>query len=180
MSLATAGAVVGIAGTAYGAYQQSQMAGAAGRDPFGKGNRKLYQGQLRDLMRNPSSIFSDAAFRSALDVGLTGVEKKMAAQGFLGSGNEAAGLMGYGESFALDWFKNQRDALAQMAGSGMQPSYGAAVAGAGNAADLWGNAAYQTGILGQRLMFNTDSTPGYLGAASPSYVGMTNPDAWWN
>lgn len=180
MSLATTGAIVGIAGTAYGAHQQSQMAGKAGKDPFGKHNRKMYQMQLRDLMADPSSIFRSDPFRSALDVGLTGVEKKMAAQGFLGSGNEAAALMGYGESFALNFFENQRDALAQLAGSGMQPSYGAAVAGAGNAADLWGNAAYQTGILGQRLMFNTDSTPGYLGAASPSYVGMTNPDAWWN
>lgn len=147
MSLATTAAVVGIAGTAYGAYSQSQMASAAGKDPFGHGMRRLAKDHLRQLIDHPDSIYKDESFKSALGLGLKGVERTMAAQGFLGSGNEATALMKYGMTFGLDWYKNQRDAFAQMAGSGMQPQYGAAVAGGASAMNGYDSAMSQLGLF---------------------------------
>lgn len=177
MSLATTGAIVGIAGTAYGAYQSSQMAGQAAKDPFGKGNRKFYQRQLKDLITHPESILTSAPFKSALDLGLTSVHKMMAAQGFLGSGNEAAALMKYGETFGLDWLRTQEQTLAQLAGSGMQPSYGAAVGGTQVAGQMWDDAMSQAGALGQRLL--TQNRPGPPGFTLDNYPVTPNVDLGW-
>lgn len=147
MSMGTVGAVVSIAGTAYGAYQQNQMAEAAGRDPFGSGNRQHYQRRLRTLTENPDSIFRSGPFRSALDLGLQGVERRMASMGFASSGNILAGLMEFGQSFGLDWIKNQQQLYGQLAGAQMAPSYGAAVTGGASAMEGWGNAMGQLGSL---------------------------------
>lgn len=182
MSLATTAAVVGIAGTAYGAYNQSQMAGAAGKDPFGKKNRKYYRQQLRKLEQNPDSIFKDKAFTSALDLGLTNTARMMAAQGFLGSGNEAGALMKYGTTFALDWFKNREQTLGNFAGAAMQPQYGAAVAGQQGAMSSVNDALSQLGVLIGG--YTPSGTPGGGVSGTQAYGGALGTSnfggATWN
>lgn len=150
MSMAITASVVGIAGTAYGAYQSnkmSSMANQAMKDPFGKQNRVFYRQLLRHLVEDPSSAFKDPAFMASQDQGLKAVQRTMAAQGFLGSGNEATALMDYSQSHALDWLKSQEELFAQLGGAQFTSSPGAAVAGQTSAMQGWNNSMGQLGSL---------------------------------
>jgi len=131
MTFWVAGAAVVSAGIGYaGSKRAADAMGQAAEDPFGSHNRRFYQDRLRDLNESPGAIFKDPTFTSALNLGLSGVEKRMAAQGFLGSGNESAALMQYGMGFGLDWMKNQQQFFGTMAGGMQSSSPGAAIAGA--------------------------------------------------
>lgn len=176
MSMAITASVVGIAGTAYGAYQSSQMssmAGRAGKDPFGKQNRVFYRQRLRHLVEDPNSAFRDPAFMASQDQGLKAVQRTMAAQGFLGSGNEATALMDYSQSHALDWLKSQEELFAQLGGAQLQPSYGAAVAGQAGAMQGWNNSMGQLGSL--MAQFGTSGSG--LSPISITAFPMTVPGA---
>lgn len=173
MSMATVAAVVGIAGTAYGAYQQSQIGSEAAKDPFGNQNRIFYRQRLKHLVEDPSSAFKDPAFMASQDQGLKAVQRAMAAQGFLGSGNEATALMDYSQSHALDWLKSQEELFAQLGGAQMQPSYGAAAASQASAMQGWGNTMGQLGSLMASFGTNT-------GTLSPIDITATrmNTGTW--
>jgi len=130
MTMWAAGATVVAAGIGYmGSKKQADAAQAAGKDPFGRKNRQLYQRRLNELTKDPEAIFSNPAFVAAQERGLDAVERKMAAQGFLGSGNEATALMDYSMGSALDWLTNQERFLAELAGAGNFGSPGAVAAG---------------------------------------------------
>lgn len=107
-----------------------QTGAAAAADPFAS-QRRQYQTQLLDIMKNTSSIFSDPAFQAAESQGMGAISRQFGAQGMGGSGNKTAELFKYGTSFGLDFFKNQRDALMQMAGvnAGSPGTAGAILAG---------------------------------------------------
>ena len=107
----------------------SLSAGSAARtasDPFGK-YRGYYGGQLQDMWKDPSAIFSDPAFTAANDMSIKGAMRQMAAQGYLGSGNEAAGLTQLTQSNALGFYNQQMNLLAMLSGATSSPpnAYGA-------------------------------------------------------
>jgi len=156
-----------VASAAINSYSSNKAAGkmaAAGKDPFGKGNRVKYQGMLSNLMANPNSILQDPIFQSATEYGMQGVARQMASQGFLGSPHMAAGIMNYGQSSALNYLTNQEQFLATLAGAGNfgSPNVMAAgaamgnqgtqdaMAGIGAAAKMWqnGNQNTQGGTAG--------------------------------
>lgn len=111
--------IVGAAIGAYGNMSAADKAAKAGKraDPFGK-YRRFYGDELKNMWQNPGSILENPAFRASMDFGLHGVARTMASQGFLGSGNEAAALMDYGQTHALSWLDNQQKFLAELAGAG--------------------------------------------------------------
>jgi hypothetical protein len=86
-------------------------------DPFAS-QYGTYQKQLLGLMQGgPGAIFQDPAFTSALNLGEEGVARQMGAAGFTGSGNEAAALQSYGQTFGLNFYNQQVSNLTALSGA---------------------------------------------------------------
>lgn len=104
----------------------------AGSNPFAP-YRDQYAQKLNALENNPGSVTSDPGFTSARDASLKAVERSMASQGYKGSGNMAAALYDRSNQFQLDYTQNKENQLAELAGAGISPNYGAALQGSANA-----------------------------------------------
>lgn len=126
----------------YGMYlsnQQRQLAQqAAGmQDPFGP-YRGQYATQLSQLMADPSKITTYPGY----EAGLEGVNRGMAASGYLGSGNQMAAL----QKYAGDFYNNAVAQLGGLAGATFAPTGGSMLLqGNMNAANL---ASSSLGTLG--------------------------------
>lgn len=104
----------------YGLKQSGDIAKAgreasARMDPFGP-QRAQYQQQLSALMANPSSISNTPGYKAGLDA----VERKMASQGYIGSGNMMAALQEYGGNV----YNQEANRLAMLAGANIGPGGG--------------------------------------------------------
>lgn len=103
---------------------------AAQQDPFA-GQRAQYGQKLNDLYANPSNVQALPGYQAGLDA----VTRKMASQGYLGSGNMMTALHDYGGNA----FNAEATRLAQLAGAGFSPSGGnALIAGNTSANNLLG------------------------------------------
>lgn len=105
----------------YGLYQAQQTKALAQRasqqqDPFGP-QRAQYQAQLQTLMGDPGSITKTPGY----DAGLQAVTRKMASQGYVGSGNMMAALQQYGGQF----YDQSVQRLMALSGANISPSSGA-------------------------------------------------------
>lgn len=104
-------------------------------DPFA-GQRAQYQGQLSALRADPSQVTSLPGYKAGLDA----VERKMASQGYLGSGNMMLALKDYGGNI----YDQEIGRLTQLAGGMTNPvgiNTGAnLIAGNRNATDMWSRA----------------------------------------
>ncbi len=92
-----------------------KLAQSAGQqaDPFGP-YRPQFAAQLSDLMKDPSSVTKYPGY----DAGLQAVERKMASQGYNGSGNMMTALQKYGG----DFFDQAVGRLSGLAGAGFNPA----------------------------------------------------------
>ncbi len=88
-------------------------------DPFAK-YRAGYGAQLQALEQNPASLTT----RPGYQAGLQAVQRGSAAGGYLGSGNEMAALAKYGG----DFYGNEVNRLAGLAGAGATPGAGSVAA----------------------------------------------------
>lgn len=127
----------------YGMYQSNEMKklaeeAARMQDPFGP-ERGQYAGKLRNLYANPSSIVGMPGYQAGLDA----VERKMASQGYLGSGNMMASLHQYGG----DFFDKEVARLSGLAGAQFPPT--------------GGNALLQGNMAGNNLASQSLATLGY-------------------
>lgn len=107
----------------YGMMQSNKMMDLAQQaaqmqDPFGP-QRPQYQAALANLYANPSSITSMPGYQA----GLNAVERKMASQGYLGSGNMMAALSQYGG----DFFDKEVARLSMLSGAQFAPTGGNAL-----------------------------------------------------
>ncbi len=102
-------------------------------NPFGD-ERALYAQKLRDLYSNPSAVQNLPGYQA----GLQAIERRMASQGYLGSGNMMHALHEYGGKM----FDSEADRLATLAGAKFSPS--------GGNLRLTGNIAANT-LAGQSL-----------------------------
>jgi hypothetical protein len=172
MSLIVAGVVgaVGLGISAYGASVQSGLAGqASGIASQQAGEQGWYNTQLQQLIQNPSSFLSSPIFQSALKQGGTSVATEMTAQGFGGSGNEAAALQQYGESTALGGLQSQESILAGLTGLGFNPASGVTAASGAQAT----GASELSGGLNNAALFAILSQNGGFGGSggSPNAAG---------
>jgi hypothetical protein len=85
---------------------------AAQADPFAAA-RPQFTAAALNMLQHPESISSTPGFKA----GTEAVNRGMAAQGFLGSGNQSAALMNFGENFWL----NDMMQLAQLGGANVNP-----------------------------------------------------------
>ena len=115
-------------------------------DPFAQ-YRQSQISSLLKLQTDPSSFLKDPMFQASVDQGMKGVERTMAAQGFLGSGNEATALMKYGQSAAWDMMMQQQAFLGQTSGALWQPNFDSAMKGMTGYADT-ASAATKSGVGG--------------------------------
>lgn len=104
----------------YGLNQSREMQKLAERasqqqDPFA-GERGQYAGMLRDLMANPGAIINAPGYKA----GEQAIMRKMASQGYLGSGNMMTALHDFGGRT----FDAEAQRLASLAGANFSPSGG--------------------------------------------------------
>lgn len=124
--------------------QQAQQASQQA-DPFGPYRGQFAQ-QLSALGKDPSSITSMPGYGA----GLQAVERRMASQGFNGSGNMMTALSKYGG----DFYNNAISQLSGLSGAQFNPASGAALGLQGNTSAI--NLASQSlASLGYGLGGNT-------------------------
>lgn len=151
-----AGSLLSVGSGLYGMYQGREMQQMAERafglsDPFGS-QRGQYQTQLSQLMGDPSKIFEEPAYKAALEQGQQAVERRMAAQGFLGSGNMAVELQDHAMGTANQFFNERVSQLAGLAGAGIGPNFGASLSGYGGGADLQSQGLASIGFGAGRIL----------------------------
>ena len=117
-------------------------------DPMGYGPRADFLAQLQALMADPSKITSMPGYAA----GLKGVERTMASQGYLGSGNMAVAAANYGGGR----FNDEIARLATLAGVGQplsvsRPDVGAAIQGQSAASQLLSRAMATFGYGARQL-----------------------------
>lgn len=79
-----------------------------------------YGNLLKQYLTSPGSYNGSAGFKFALDTGLDGVNRKLAAGGMSGSGNALAELTKYGTGLAMQDYGNTLDRLGKLQGQEQQ------------------------------------------------------------
>jgi hypothetical protein len=136
-------------------------------NPFGP-YRDEYALKLRALYNDPSSITKMPGY----DAGLTAVERKMASQGYLGSGNMMAALQKYGG----DFFNAEADRLATLAGAKFAPGGGNQMLSGGIAGTQLSGNALNSLIYGA-LGMGADGVFGGSGSRAPGSTPGINGGA---
>jgi hypothetical protein len=120
-----------------GLYESSQANEIAeqgiGLAQYTQGQQAYYNNQLQNLMNNPSGYLQNPLFTSSLAVGEQGVNRSLASQGYLGSGNQQTALLQYGNSFANSQVMQQEQLLAGLSGLQASTSSGQAISAASGA-----------------------------------------------
>jgi hypothetical protein len=170
MALTTAAVVVAGAG-AYSANRQA----SAGKRMASLGRQQAerqayYDNQLRELIADPSKIYSDKGYLESQRQGVQAIERAGTLSGFTGSGNAAIALQKFGQSFATDYLRQQQQLLASMAGGNFNP---ASAMSAGSNADA---TAFQQ--LGSTLA-SLGYAFGGSGGGSGSSGTTTTPGSIW-
>lgn len=168
MALTTAAVVTAAAG-AYSAYS-SKRAGdkMAGLGRSQARRQAYYDEQLRELMRDPSKIYSDPGYQEAQRQGIQAIERAGTLKGFTGSGNAAIELQRFGQAFATDYLRQQQQLLASLSGAQFNP---ASAMSAGASSDA---AAFdQLGNTLASLGYTFANSGGGGGAGSGSSVPNT-------
>lgn len=83
-----------------------------------------YANKLQDYLNNPGSFQASPGFQFALQTGLDGVQRKLAAGGMSDSGNALAELTKYGTGLASQEYGNTLDRLGNFAGQQNQFNLG--------------------------------------------------------
>lgn len=128
-------------------------------DPFGK-YRGMYGEQLKQLMMNPGKIMDDPGVRESFELGQQAVNRGMAKQGFLGSGNQAIELQKYGMSFLPDMLQKKEEFLASLAGAGISPNPGPGLNAYANGSQLISDSLGSMGYGMTRAGGASAGTPG--------------------
>jgi len=127
--------VLGVGSGLYGLQQARRMEqlsqqAMAQSDPFGP-ERAGYAAKLRELYADPSAVEKLPGYKA----GLNAVERKLAAQGYNGSGNMMLALKDYGENA----FNSEAKRLSELAGAGIRPNPSAAIQAQASASQQRGN-----------------------------------------
>lgn len=115
--------------SAWSAWNQNQTAGdladaAKGYSSNLMNNQNFYNDQLKNLVTDPSKFLDNPLYKAAFDQGTEAVTRGAASSGFLGSGNMAASLQQYGQSFASNYLLQQEQLLGSLAGLNGNPISG--------------------------------------------------------
>lgn len=142
----TFGSFADVGSGLYGLLQSERLKKQMGRyasqaDPFGQ-YRGQYGDQLSRLTANPGSVTSLPGYQFQYDQGLQALMRQAAAGGQLGSGGMVAASQKYGQDYAQNFYSNEVNRLAQLAGAQFNPAGGAQIGAQGDIAStqLAGNA----------------------------------------
>jgi hypothetical protein len=109
------------------------------------------------MVQDPSSIFSSSLFQANTGQAMDATSRKMNAMGYQMSGNEMAALNTQAQGKGLDYFNTMTSLLSNLAGVGMNPAGGSAMATQQNQ-ENWG--AIGEGLQGIGGLFNNDTSNG--------------------
>lgn len=112
-------------------------------DPFGP-ERVKYAQELDMLRQDPSRVERLPGYKA----GLQAVERKMASQGYLGSGNMMVALHDYGGRM----YDAEANRLAQLAGAGISPNFGPALSAQASSSDLASRALASLGYGARQFL----------------------------
>lgn len=120
------GGAIDLAGNVLGgmsALSQAKNAGAIREEanPFGQ-YREQYGDQLMRLASDPSAFANDPAYKFIMDQSLEASTRKMASQGYGGSGNMAIELADRAAGVAATYRGQEMDRLAGLAGANIMPA----------------------------------------------------------
>ena len=149
-SMGMVGSGLNLGSSLYGLYESAEMqrlgkkaANAPPFDPLGYGERAQWLQQLQALTSDPSSITGMPGYQA----GMEAVNRSMASQGYIGSGNMMNAMSQYGGGF----YDREVARLAGLAGAQYQPTpqadYRAGIAASGQGAALAGNSLANLGYL---------------------------------
>jgi hypothetical protein len=159
----TGAQLLGGLGGLYNIYQGQQLASlgqdlSAKSDPFAS-QRGMYAAELANLERDPSSITKRPGYQFGLDQGEQALARQNASRGYTGSGNEHLAVQSYGTDYALQFYNQELQRLAGLAGANLSPNPGPAMQGAVSGLQLQG-----AGLAGAQYA---------LGGANPYGFGQT-------
>lgn len=166
------GLVAAAGASAYGASVQGGIAGqqmGLAQDQQYKQDQSFQQ--LQQLISDPGSFFKSPVYQASFDQGTHAVQRAEQASGYLGSGNEAAALQSYGQSFGQQQLFNQEQLLAGMSGTGFNPA-GAAGTASGAASSAAGSMNNLAGLL---TFFGQSGMGGGGGGGGGGFVPMNDP-----
>ena len=112
-------------------------------DPFGP-ERTKYAQELDRLRQDPSRVERLPGYKA----GLQAVERRMASQGYLGSGNMMIALHDYGGRM----YDAEANRLAQLAGAGISPNFGPALSAQASSSDLASRALASLGYGARQFL----------------------------
>jgi len=90
-------------------------------DPFSQ-SRQMANTQLQSLMQNPGQMQNDPSYQWALQQGMQGVDRSLAAKHQTASGNALTELTQYGQGLASQQYNNRLNQLSNMASQGASPA----------------------------------------------------------
>ncbi len=131
-------------------------------DPWGP-NRYYYQNRLNNLMQDPSSVENLPGYQFRLAQGNEQINRNMAATGGVGSGQQLAELMQFGQGLASQEFASEEARLERLAGVQSSSPSSAAMSWAMGRQNLQGNLGGLASLLGQGL-FGQGGLGGFLGS----------------
>lgn len=170
---------VAAAGVGTSAYEVSNEAGlqsqSLGLAQNTASEQSYYNNLLQQLIANPSSVSSLPGYQFQLSQGSAAVAAGMGAQGFAGSGNEAAALTQFGQGLASSFYGQQTSLLASLSGvtaasspasdvsaaTGAETATSSTLSGLLNSLGFYGMMGYESGMFG-----GAAGTPNYSGSAA--------------
>lgn len=143
-----------VGGGIYDIYQANRAAGQYDEarerlDPFG-GERGFYQGKLRELFQDPSSLQNLPGYQFAFDEAMRAGTRQATKTGHYLSSNLPKELQRRAAGLASQTYFDQSKILAQLGGAGIGPGdlIGATGMGAGERASIGGTVTEALGTVG--------------------------------
>lgn len=150
----------------------NQTANAA--DPFAP-YRSQYAAQLSALMSNPGTIVDSPGYKFGLDQGLQAVQRKLAAGGYGGSGNEAIALNNYAQDYGMKFYNDQIAKLTTLSGATTPANFAPAIEAQKNAATQGDDFFNNLGELMGHISGGGGSSAGPSGIGVGNGIGFAGP-----
>jgi hypothetical protein len=135
-------------------------------DPFAS-QRPFYQDQLKQSYTDPNYFANNPVFAGMRDIATSDASRKMSAGGYTGSGNILHEIADRVQKQGMNYATQFQGQLAQNAGAGISPAYGANIAAQGANQVMQAN-QQANGAMGNTLA----NLPGALGQVGNVLQGL--------
>jgi len=144
-------------------------------DPFSQ-SRQMANTQLQSLMQNPGQMQNDPSYQWALQQGMQGVDRSLAAKHQTASGNALTELTQYGQGLASQQYNNRLGQLSNMASQGANPAAAGQMLMSGTQISQGLTSAAGTGAMSSlgQMAGGIGTAMGSIGNAIGGYFGSSS------